>query len=257
MLWRILVQFLFRTSFGLALAMAMTSPKNVTSGFFRNHLWVLLGVNTFAGVVVFLTQSEFVTPTSLLIGAAISAALSYFGAIFWLYEKHRVGIVLLAVLAIAGFVLGTLLDANPNSNSKEILIVAIDTFTSGAVIGFTFASMLLGHWYLNTPTMKLDPLKRLLVGLGVAIVARMLFCAVGVAYQFVQPAAPDLFVIGAICLRWLAGLVGLLVMTIMSWQTLKIPNTQSATGILYVGVIFVFIGELASRLLSVQSSFPL
>ena len=160
-------------------------------------------------------------------------------------------------LAIAGFVLGTLLDANPNSNSKEILIVAIDTFTSGAVIGFTFASMLLGHWYLNTPTMKLDPLKRLLVGLGVAIVARMLFCAVGVAYQFVQPAAPDLFVIGAICLRWLAGLVGLLIMTIMSWQTLKIPNTQSATGILYVGVIFVFIGELASRLLSVQSSFPL
>ena len=36
----------------------------------------------------------------------------------------------------------------------------------------------------------------------------------------------------------------------MSWQTLKIPNTQSATGILYVAVITTFLGELTAQLLS-------
>ena len=52
---------------------------------------------------------------------------------------------------------------------------------------------------------------------------------------------------------WLTGLAGLLVLAIMSRKTLDVPNTQSATGILYVGVIFAFLGELSSQLLSVQS----
>jgi hypothetical protein len=36
-----------------------------------------------------------------------------------------------------------------------------------------------------------------------------------------------------------------------------VPNTQSATGILYAGVILVFLGELMSQLLSMDSTFPL
>ena len=52
MLWQILVQFLFRLAFGLAAAMALTSPRWVTPGFYRVHLWVGLGINTFvAGIV--------------------------------------------------------------------------------------------------------------------------------------------------------------------------------------------------------------
>jgi hypothetical protein len=43
----------------------------------------------------------------------------------------------------------------------------------------------------------------------------------------------------------------------MAWRTLKIPNTQSTTGILYVAVIGVFVGELAAALLSAESQFPL
>jgi hypothetical protein len=43
----------------------------------------------------------------------------------------------------------------------------------------------------------------------------------------------------------------------MAWQTLKIPNTQSATGILYVAVIAVFLGELTAQLLSGRMVFLL
>ena len=60
-----------------------------------------------------------------------------------------------------------------------------------------------------------------------------------------------------LALRWLAGILGVLIMAIMTWQTLKIPNTQSATGILYAGVILTFIGELVSQLLSAQATYPL
>jgi hypothetical protein len=42
----------------------------------------------------------------------------------------------------------------------------------------------------------------------------------------------------------------------MTWETLKIPNTQSATGILYAGVILVFVGELVSQLLGSLWQIP-
>jgi hypothetical protein len=58
-------------------------------------------------------------------------------------------------------------------------------------------------------------------------------------------------------LRWLSGLVGALLLTVMAWKTLRIPNTQSATGILYVAVIATFLGELTSLLLSSQLANPL
>ena len=42
----------------------------------------------------------------------------------------------------------------------------------------------------------------------------------------------------------------------MTWKTLAIPNTQSATGILYVGIIAAFLGELTSQLRSAGTVFP-
>jgi hypothetical protein len=43
----------------------------------------------------------------------------------------------------------------------------------------------------------------------------------------------------------------------MAWKTLQIPNTQSATGILYVAVIGVFTGELLGLLLSADVGIAL
>jgi hypothetical protein len=58
-------------------------------------------------------------------------------------------------------------------------------------------------------------------------------------------------------LRWLAGLVGVAIVIWMTWQTLKIHNTQSETGLLYVAVILTFLGELVSQLLSEGTTFPI
>ena len=59
-----------------------------------------------------------------------------------------------------------------------------------------------------------------------------------------------------LALRWLSGVVGVLGLTWLTWQTLKIPNTQSATGILYASVVLTFIGELVSELLSAGARYP-
>ena len=48
----ILAQFLLRLSFGLAVGMAITSSRQVSSGYFRNNLYVMLGLTTLAALAL-------------------------------------------------------------------------------------------------------------------------------------------------------------------------------------------------------------
>lgn len=248
---QILTQFLFRLSFGLALGMAITPPRKVTSGYFRNHLYVLLGLNVLAALVALAAPEQF-----RLWPPLAGAALSYFGAAVWLYEKRRAGGVVLAVVAVVSLA-GARLSTPSLSSGVELLAAQVlrwaDPPTAGLLLGSTIAAMFLGHWYLNTPTMELAPLRRLVLLMAVAIVLRAAVCAVGLALEFQTGGQPQ---IAFVALRWLSGLLGALALCVMTWKTLKIPNTQSATGILYVAVIAVFLGELTSQLLSAHTTFP-
>jgi hypothetical protein len=246
MLWQILVQFLFRLAFGLATAMAWTSPRQVTAGFFRVHLWVSLGINTFvAGIVYLLPQFE--SRVTVLATAATAAGLSYVGAVIWLYERDRAGRVVLGIVALINL-WGALLSIPADGRT---LLALAETLTSGVLLGTTVTAMLLGHWYLNTPTMKLWPLQRLVLLMSVAVVVRAIVDAA--AWGFIESGQMiESTRYALLALRWLAGIGGVLGMAAMTWQTLKIPNTQSATGILYVAVIFAFLGELTSQLLFAQ-----
>jgi hypothetical protein len=240
----LLVQFLLRLTFGLAVGMAVTSPRLVSSGYFRNHLYVTLGLSTLAALVAM----NLSTPVAGFSAAA--AVLSYVGSVCWLYESKRAGVVVLWLVAAAALV-GALLGAGGG-----VLAIA-SVVTSGLVLGVTFAAMLLGHWYLNSPGMELAPLRRLLILMAIAVAAQMIVSALGLlgAGQGSNHAVVGwiLFVV----LRWSFGLLGVLGLIWMAWQTLKIPNTQSATGLLYVAVIGVFVGELTGLLLSAESAFPL
>jgi hypothetical protein len=247
----ILTQFLFRLVFGLSLSMALTSPRKVTSGYFRNHLYVLLGLNVLAVLVALAAPEQFPLWPPLA-----GACLSYAGAVAWLYEKPRAGIAMLVLVAIVGLVgawLANPLSASSAEKRATVILHWLDAPTSGLLLGSTMAAMFLGHWYLNTPTMELAPLERLIQLMGAAVAVRAIVCAIGLALQIERVATPQP---AFVALRWLSGLVGAFALVIMAWKTLKIPNTQSATGILYVCVIAVFLGELTSQLLSAHTLFP-
>ena len=245
-----LTQFLLRMSFGLSLAMAITSPRLVTSGYYRNNLYVLLGMNVLATLVAWTAPPE----AGLVVWPpAAAAVLSYVSGVLWLYEKPTAGIVSL-VLISAVTLAGAWLTLPPQvvSATGSSVLAGLEPLGGGLVLGGTMAAMLLGHWYLNAPGMKLAPLRKLLIFMAAAIAFRAATSAWGLVWQletFGPLGFRDGLMIG---LRWLAGIVGALVVVVMAWQTLKIPNTQSATGILYVGVLATFLGELTAQLLSVQ-----
>jgi hypothetical protein len=98
--------------------------------------------------------------------------------------------------------------------------------------------------------MSLTPLMRLLAVLALALVARLGVDAYALGcWTATHPLVNLNDTALWLPLRWLLGFVAPLGLDWMAWRTARLRSTQSATGILYVVVIFCFLGELTSQLL--------
>jgi hypothetical protein len=123
--------------------------------------------------------------------------------------------------------------------------------TSAALLGAAVTAMLMGHSYLIAPGMSMTPLLRLIGAIGVAALARMAVDGYALARWTTAHPFSSLgndFLLW-LPLRWGLGFVGPLVLGGMAWQAARIRSTQSATGILYVVVVFCSLGELTGLLL--------
>jgi hypothetical protein len=246
----LLAEFLLRLTFGLAGGMALVSPRQVTSGYFRNHLYVTMGLALLGGLAARAGHASAFLP------ALIAAGLSYAGSLCWLYEKPRVGKAALAMVSAAALVGALLVAQGAIRRTPYAALQYVHVVTSGATLGLVMAAMLLGHWYLNAPGMALAPLRRLLVAAAMAVVLHAVVCGWGLRLELsARDASLQWWLF--VALRWSFGLAGVLILIWMAWRTLDVPNTQSATGILYVAVIGVFVGETMSLLLSAESAHPL
>jgi hypothetical protein len=253
-------QFLFRLTFGLALALNLTNHKQVIPAFYKNHLWVTMGLMALTTVQCFAEPGlEAVKYWAL---AAVIA--SYLGSVAWIYQSPKWGRIFTAIVSACAFVgcIHTRTEVTSEMSKASVapemskILSFIDPVSSGLLLGFIMGAMLLGHWYLNSPTMKMAPLERLMkLAFGATILRTIVSLSLLIIYvnSFGFPESTQL---SFLALRWLAGILGVAVTLIMTWQTLKIPNTQSATGILYVGVIVSFMGELVASLLSGKLELP-
>jgi hypothetical protein len=235
---RLLVDFLCRFGWGMAAALAITPAALVPAGFFRVNLLVVLGL---ASVAAFLARAEAPGPVWML--AAGAAVVAWIGSIAWFGERTRAGMTLCRVAAALLAAATVLVSAPAGAPAAAAALV------SGLVVGLTVHAMLLGHWYLNAPGMSVAALRRMI---DWALAAWGVQLALSLAALAVDPAG--LRPMGGtatalLSLRWLAGLVGLPVLLVMSRKTLEIPNTQSATGILYVACLAAILGELTAQLL--------
>ena len=103
--------------------------------------------------------------------------------------------------------------------------------------------------------MTIDPLKRTIALIAWGLVARAMLAGIGLAVvragmvaQASRASDPDAMVLHLG--RWGMGFLASGIATYLTWKTAKIRSTQSATGILYIAMIFVLFGELMSLVLS-------
>lgn len=122
-----------------------------------------------------------------------------------------------------------------------------------ALLGSVNLAMLLGHWYLVVRGMPIDPLKRLTIATLVAAIAKIALVAIVIAVAGPPAVLKDIF----FWMRAGWGLLGPLALYPMVWGTVKIRSTMAATGILYVDVVAVIIGEVLGGWLSALAHLPL
>lgn len=136
---------------------------------------------------------------------------------------------------------------------------------AGAVLGGVFfgavlLTMNLGHWYLISRSLPFRLLARgalLFAGLaaartgllGLALVANPSPEGLSALLSLERDALFFLF-------RVLWGIVGPLALSYFIWKTADMRSNQATTGLLYVALVFVLIGELLSSYLTVATGFP-
>jgi hypothetical protein len=206
---------------------------SINPRFFRTQFWITLGLG---GAVAVLTWDG---PASWMFWWMVAvSALAFVGSVQWALEGAPGGKTTIVLLT------GTLVAMLVRFAWDEPGLMA-DHLTSAALLGTTTTAMLMGHSYLIAPTMSMQPLLRLLAAMAIALVLRGVLAGVGFA-QLSHLGPETKFWLPV---RWGLTFVGPAILGWMAWQSAKIRSTQSATGILYVAVVFCFLGELTGLLL--------
>jgi hypothetical protein len=246
--------FCLRLACGAVCALFFLPRGQINPRFYRVQYLTALGVAVAA--LVFAYQSE--TARGLWFWLALSASLPlcFMGSFVWSLNDTPAGKSVLVASALT-LVLALGLYLVPSPGQWRPLETA-SAYASALLLGSALTAMLLGHSYLIAPTMSVAPLLRILALLLAAILARGLLGAGELWFWTREHSLANLNeatllsneMVLLLPVRWGLGLLMPLVLTLMAWQTTRIRSTQSSTGILYVVVIFCFLGELMGMLLT-------
>jgi len=148
--------------------------------------------------------------------------------------------------------------------SLETLVYPVSFFLSALLLGSVTVGMLIGHWYLIDTGQSLHPFIRVYKFFVVALIAQSLFTFLSSAGLYFFGSA---YIVAALERLWLnhstllitrvlVGQAAPLILSWMIWRTLLIPHTMAATGLFYIALLGVFVGEILGRQILALTSLP-
>ncbi len=233
----LLALFLIDLAAGLVVFLPLVGRRNAGVKFYR--LVLILGAALSAGAAA---AHAFAFRRDLAIADAIPVALTVAVWFVIRYPKRFVFRFAAAMLGL-GYLAAAVLAYDAAVRPAHLVWSVAGALSSIALLGSVNLAMTLGHWYLVVRGMPIDPLKRLTIATLAATVVRLLVViaaiAIGGMWHEVAVRQGIFFWMRA---GW--GLAGPLVLYPMVWGTVRIRSTMAATGILYVDVVAVVIGEV-------------
>jgi hypothetical protein len=252
-------------------ALAVPPFAVLERGFYKSSAGVFVGsaLLYLAGKSFLVLRTGHPSPGDFVVigcWAAFTLAASAYLASLWGTDARRrartyplaLGLGVLALIASASVHrLGPLLSA-------ATLLYPLAFLTGALALGAVGTGMLLGHWYLIDLGLSIEPLRRLfdyfvvtlLLHVGVLVVTLVILGLsrgpAGSAVAALWTEHRDL-----LGLRLLLGPIAALVLGHFIHRTLLIPQTMAATGLFYIAILFVIVGELLGRLILYQTSLPL
>ena len=243
--------FLLEACSGTAFLLLFFPPGVLGKGFFSLH-GALAAI--FAGLALLVKPAGM--PFAMTAAATGLLAL-YTLLAHWGWAGYGRALLLAGAIC-AGWSLGRVaLVAPPASGNAWTVLGAM---AGGLFFGSVILIMNLGHWYLVSRSLPFKLLARgaaLFAGLAVF---RTIYLGLAVASHRDTEGLHTLLSLEKDALfflfRVLWGIVGPLALSYFIWRTAEMKSNQAATGLLYVALVFVLIGELLSSYLTVATGFP-
>ncbi len=178
---------------------------------------------------------------TVVVAAYLAASLAQLPRSGLAIAAGLLGVAAMATLAAAG---GTL--SAPLFTTQLIL--------AALALGAVNAAMLLGHWYLVTPKLSPQPLRRMMF----LLLATLLLQAVAFGVAVVGISGGPLG--GPIAwLTWLRLGVGILlpmVIVVLAILASRAASLQASTGLLYIGLALVMAGSIAGASITYLTGVP-
>lgn len=160
--------------------------------------------------------------------------------------------------------------ATSDSHIAESVGLVISQVFAAMLLGSITITWLLGHAYLTATNMTIDPLRHFSRTLNWAVIGRIGFLMISLLTAFIiNPQIADtdgafsMALMDKLTGAWLiltlragVGLIAVAVFAYMITDCVRLRATQSATGILYFGSLFAYVGELASQHLILETGWP-
>ena len=248
---QVIFDFFFYLSAGTFISFGVLRQNQLGRRYFIYHG---LGIAFIILTSYFAVGRSFLDPEATYWMVASSFFITLFSVTVGGRNRTPLASFFLGVLSILGTIVLEVTTIHPYPLHIPMIINA---GLSTLLLGFSMNAMLLGHWYLVQPKLSIKELKRICLVLVILIVLRFLFGTYGLytliqgkseadVYKYLLSSSPGIFVL----MRWCWGLLGPLVLAYPIWGTVKIRSTQSATGLLYIVVLFVITGEILSLYLA-------
>ena len=273
--------FVIKLSAGICMMWWLMPRSKVTDGFFRIQMRVVLGLAVLAALLLSgngtWNVGDIVTPQSEnaeaadTVGGRVAAQellksvrswqlriqigvafVGYLGSVVWALGRRLPG-----NLCIHAMTFGSCASVALHSvygPGECIWLQLVSDFASSAVCGSMLTAMLLGHWYLTTPTMSTQPLWWFNYAIVAAACLRLIASVTAVMTQGLQVSGTTHWM--WLGIHWLGTIVVPLIVAVLVWRILKFRNTQSATGVLFAGLILVLMGEMSGTLLERDLHIP-
>ena len=282
----VLITFLTQMAAGMMITISLLPPAEIDHRFFRSiSFWCMV----FVGLALLtIRYSTFSLPGVFGMGGEISdtsgllrkSRLLFFGffllsALLWARLQFlqiivsRIEVILISLVGLVAIVTHSLAfrPALPPLWVQNVLI-PLHFISTGMILGAFLTGMIFGHFYLVNTDMP----KKLLLRMAWILIAVLALRIVSVGttlllhHEFLHHDMGTEFLTvltsfaGHGIFFWQRILVGLAIPAVvvgLIWGTARIGSNQSATGIMYVAISFVFIGELVARYLFLLSAIPL
>lgn len=265
--------FFYQIALGGLFALASTPFQEIERGFYKSTAAVLyvIAVIGLWGKSPFYWQNlaqQFSWSISLEIFFHVSFIVSFSCYMFSLWLDRQVfrarSFASSILTGVAGLFLSTQSFYAAGILSIETLVYPSTFFLSSMLLGGVTVGMLIGHWYLIDTGQSLAPFIRLYKFFVITLICQCVVFSIAPLALYYLGSSQSVAGLERLwqrhatlaATRVAIGQAAPLVLSWMIWRTLLIPNTMAATGLFYIALLGVFVGEILGRQILSLTSLP-